>query len=78
MVEYANANGYGQYIVRINGDMVIPEGEELVISKNSYLVVLNGGSLVLDGTVFNQGTMRLFGADMSIGLNGWLSNEGLF
>lgn len=77
MVDYAGANRYGKYIIRVNGEMTIPEGAELVINEDSYLVVLYDGHLILNGTVYNRGTMRLFGADLTIGIDGWLSNTGL-
>ncbi len=74
---------YDRCFLRVVGDMIFPEDLELNLAPGSYLVVLNNGdnyqgSLTVEGGIFNQGYIRLFGADMIIAAGGSVRNENMF
>ena len=84
MIAEAEADGYGNYILGVDGDMQISiAGDEtMVITPNSIVTVKPGSTLtVSSGTLVNQGTLYL-GADKGVGANlvndGWIVNEGKF
>lgn len=72
---------YDRCFLRVVGDMTFPAGKELNLAPGTYLVVLNNGnnyngSLTVEGAIFNQSYIRLFGADMTIMEGGWITNKG--
>ncbi len=72
---------YDRCFLRVVGDMTFPAGKELNLAPGTYLVVLNNGnnyngSLTVEGAIFNQSYIRLYGADMTITEGGWITNKG--
>ena len=80
MFNWSNGH-YQNCFLRVIGDVTIPADMELNLTSGTYLVVLNNGSsqkgsLTVEGQIFNQSYIRLFGADMTIPTGGWITNKG--
>jgi len=76
-----NKASYDRCFLRVVDDMTFSAGKELNLAPGTYLVVLNNGdnyngSLTVEGAIFNQSYIRLFGADMTIPEGGWITNKG--
>lgn len=75
------SNGYYySCFLRVVAPMTFPAGKELNLLPNSYLVVMNNGSnytgsLTVEGSIFNQGAIRIFAANVTIAEGGSILNE---
>ena len=58
-------------LIEINGNTILDgTGAPVTISTDSNLEVVSGGSLALDGSIVNEGTITLDGQSLFIGSNG--------
>ncbi len=75
MIDYADANGYGEYGIQVNGRMEIPAETHLIIGENGYMPMMPNSTLVIYGDLTNEGFMQVGeGSSLIIEEDGRLMN----